>query len=190
MFQSQTGSQALSDYPIQDRLLGYAKGFNPKREARPSQTLDALGLPSPQSVFQSQTGSQALSDNDRGRHEDLSAWVSIPNGKPGPLRPAFTKRGNTVLYMVSIPNGKPGPLRRICDVVPGAKYPFQSQTGSQALSDCAGSLGKIDELNVSIPNGKPGPLRRGLRRPGRAGYRWFQSQTGSQALSDQSRYHS
>ncbi len=37
---------------------------------------------------------------------------------------------------------------------------FQSQTGSQALSD-RDALGKVLAMEaVSIPNGKPGPLRR------------------------------
>src|SRR5579885_2485731 len=38
---------------------------------------------------------------------------------------------------------------------------FQSQTGSQALSDENITSGMNQQERVSIPNGKPGPLRRG-----------------------------
>ncbi len=62
-FQSQTGSQALSDACSVDLLLCREDGFNPKREARPSQTRRKKGV---------SYGDSA---------------VSIPNGKPGPLRP-------------------------------------------------------------------------------------------------------
>ncbi len=114
--------------------------------------------------------------------------VSIPNGKPGPLRLGRTRR-QIHQRVVSIPNGKPGPLRRrmAFDALKGVGE-FQSQTGSQALSDAirarpAAPSGyrfnpkrearpsQTDMLlfaerankKVSIPNGKPGPLRRGLR---------------------------
>src|SRR5579885_544764 len=61
-------------------------GFNPKREARPSQTFVSHIMP----LF--------------------STDVSIPNGKPGPLRRNRGERASRVV-IVSIPNGKPGPLR-------------------------------------------------------------------------------
>src|SRR5579885_969855 len=85
--------------------------------------------------FQSQTGSQALSDNGTQYIDYTDSSVSIPNGKPSPLRrgfPCLHKSGN---------------------------MGFQSQTGSQALSDedCQSALKQIDP--VSIPNGKPSPLR-------------------------------
>src|SRR5579884_655375 len=88
-------------------------GFNPKREARPSQTIQEEG------------------------HTRKSALVSIPNGKPGPLRfsqtycePSIDRSFNPKREArpsqttgrkdrcrepesVSIPNGKPGPLRRL-----------------------------------------------------------------------------
>src|SRR5579883_1314138 len=61
---------------------------------------------------------------------------------------------------VSIPNGKPGPLRqgrraRLC----ARGSWFQSQTGSQALSDLISPFAMALHNTVSIPNGKPGPLR-------------------------------
>src|SRR5579884_2057012 len=61
LFQSQTGSQALSDN-LAAASAAAEEGFNPKREARPSQTR------------QRQPKTQCL------------YIVSIPNGKPGPLR--------------------------------------------------------------------------------------------------------
>src|SRR5579884_287816 len=112
--------------------------------------------------------------------------VSIPNGKPGPLR-----RSDNATHLlkigVSIPNGKPGPLRRRSPMpaprqrrsfnpkrearpsqtqaFPLPRYPglmFQSQTGSQALSDAKRPLPAHDWPDVSIPNGTPGPLRPNL----------------------------
>ncbi len=61
-FQSQTGSQALSDGISLFLFAPPVQCFNPKREARPSQT---------SSNFSS------ISEAEK---------VSIPNGKPGPLR--------------------------------------------------------------------------------------------------------
>ncbi len=61
-FQSQTGSQALSDQVTGVGMCGCRVGFNPKREARPSQTPNL-----PDAII-------------------VSIGVSIPNGKPGPLR--------------------------------------------------------------------------------------------------------
>src|SRR5579884_528633 len=61
---------------------------------------------------------------------------------------------------------------------------FQSQTGSQALSDASCSLESDMGMGGSIPNGKSSPLRlRLVARKIDAGA-GFQSQTGSQALSD------
>ncbi len=86
-------------------------------------------------MFQSQTGSQALSD--------YGVWAVI-----------------AIFPLVSIPNGKPGPLRRQGSH-PGCVGPllFQSQTGSQALSDLVQQALAAMKRPVSIPNGKPGPLR-------------------------------
>src|SRR5579883_3193399 len=69
-------------------------------------------------------------------------------------------------FQVSIPNGKPGPLRqayRFCHCDRFVK--FQSQTGSQALSDVAAFGWTRAARPVSIPNGKPGPLRPGEYSP-------------------------
>ncbi len=160
-FQSQTGSQALSDISTTSVSHVARSSFNPKREARPSQTQCQAHSIAVGGEFQSQTGSQALSDG-----VFLFGYIGF--------------------QMVSIPNGKPGPLRP--DVAPSLddrRLRFQSQTGSQALSDegCM-APGYLDAL-VSIPNGKPGPLRR--RHHWRSGLHplLFQSQTGSQALSDE-----
>ncbi len=65
---------------------------------------------------------------------------------------------------------------------------FQSQTGSQALSDDFLPLAAQDREDVSIPNGKPGPLRLYLAPGIQAQITAFQSQTGSQALSDTVRF--
>src|SRR5579884_4206626 len=89
--------------------------------------------------------------------------VSIPNGKSGPLR-RRARAGCCLLLTVSIPNGKSGPLRlrqQACWTVFWVSW-FQSQTGSQALSDADRRRDYQHKLT-------------------------FQSQTGSQALSDQSR---
>src|SRR5579884_67108 len=134
-FQSQTGSQALSDPSTRQTTSPRTLCFNPKREVRPSQT-------------------QLKDVASR-----LRLMVSIPNGKSGPLRPIAC---SAVTYSspVSIPNGKSGPLRRNarhCSSV--APLAFQSQTGSQALSDRIQSLLKASTIPVSIPNGKSGPLR-------------------------------
>ncbi len=184
--------------------------FNPKREARPSQTIEAVilllagvvvsipngkpgplrpnrgsGCQRPPFSFQSQTGSQALSDIDTARLLGWLVYVSIPNGKPGPLRHNCAGGSAGTGRSVSIPNGKPGPLRprRACAFLPAhscfnpkrearpsqtrtASDPiptfslFQSQTGSQALSDLLTAGVRSRLCNVSIPNGKPGPLRR------------------------------
>ncbi len=67
---------------------------------------------------------------------------------------------------------------------------FQSQTGSQALSDIDGLPFSLEDVGVSIPNGKPGPLRHTILPPAREATSQFQSQTGSQALSDEYRLHS
>ncbi len=112
-----------------------SSSFNPKREARLSQTEDALS-------------------------PDEIAFVSIPNGKPGPLR--------RYLFILSL----------VLVAV------FQSQTGSQALSDAISRSARRFVGVVSIPNGKPGPLRPSWREASRHRKGRFQSQTGSQALSD------
>ncbi len=85
-FQSQTGSQALSDGCIRCPTSVMAKCFNPKREARPSQTDTAPCRVQTRKGFQSQTGSQALSDHRGALPHRGDQVVSIPNGKPGPLR--------------------------------------------------------------------------------------------------------
>ncbi len=234
-FQSQTGSQALSD------------------------ALPTFAPCAATCKFQSQTGSQALSDPLAAYREKKKECVSIPNGKPGPLRLSVKSNIWYMRPVVSIPNGKPGPLRHklfrrnTCDLrrfnpkrearpsqtpSSGARYhwrgrfnpkrearpsqttppalplravsTFQSQTGSQALSDIAGLDARPNKLEVSIPNGKPGPLRPRYDSGLGSSYQCFnpkreampsqtrasssltflctvfQSQTGSQALSDAS----
>ncbi len=112
-------------------------------------------------------------------------FVSIPNGKPGPLRHSADAQTSEQTALVSIPNGKPGPLRHMATgACTSFMRSFQSQTGSQALSDGAcdvfcvivcycfnpkrearpsqTALTHLEESvmwAVSIPNGKPGPLR-------------------------------
>src|SRR5579884_603867 len=114
-----------------------------------------------------------------------------------------------MMVYVSIPNGKSGPLRH-CELlsINQAGWKFQSQTGSQALSDADTLAGRYGHPDVSIPNGKSGPLRRFPLLWGNSstvGFNpkrevrhsqtnennnadkdenAFQSQTGSQALSD------
>src|SRR5579884_2903762 len=67
----------------------------------------------------------------------------------------------------------------------GAKLLFQSQTGSQALSDLCPPEEMDEKMSsVSIPNGKSGPLRLPVYEAHRQAVNEFQSQTGSQALSD------
>ncbi|SRR5579885_2884437 len=160
-FQSQTGSQALSD------------------------TIPPATVQRWEDQFQSQTGSQALSDGDKFKREWFPFLVSIPNGKPGPLRRSPADTDTPCRDTVSIPNGKPGPLRLCASCNTGHRLSFQSQTGSQALSDTARQSGRRKETMfqsqtgsqalsdqdiseqpfhvgyVSIPNGKPGPLRLG-----------------------------
>ncbi len=165
-------------------------GFNPKREARPSQTIQEEG------------------------HTRKSALVSIPNGKPGPLRlsqtycePSIDRSFNPKREArpsqttgrkdrcrepesVSIPNGKPGPLRppekRIFPVPVTSFNPKREARPSQtqyigvstpvkngfnpkreARPSQTGSSMRSQRHSgtVSIPNGKPGPLRphRGCR---------------------------
>ncbi len=183
-FQSQTGSQALSDAyfryadttssfvsipngkPGPLRLMVTIKhgatclSFNPKREARPSQTLIGSTHRIFMLLFQSQTGSQALSDRGMSEYNMKILCVSIPNGKPGPLRRRMLPQLREVMVRVSIPNGKPGPLRLrskpasqqgTCRFNP-KREARPSQTDSKRTREGANS-------QVSIPNGKPGPLR-------------------------------
>ncbi len=124
-----------------------AVGFNPKREARPSQTASFQRLSSTCMMFQSQTGSQALSDPACKYWLLRVSGVSIPNGKPGPLRPLYAADFEQQRDM------------------------FQSQTGSQALSDSNRKSFTCEALEVSIPNGKPGPLRPRCDRRGASGLR-------------------
>src|SRR5579883_1282974 len=91
-FQSQTGSQALSDSLSLRRLLADNLRFNPKREARPSQTRGRWRAGDRAAQFQSQTGSQALSDLNIQERAGGNLYVSIPNGKPGPLRQPAGRR--------------------------------------------------------------------------------------------------
>ncbi len=160
--------------------------FNPKREARPSQTFAGAGRRRVHAQFQSQTGSQALSDfmldrdlcarklfqSQTGSQALSDSYVrrakALKGDRFNPKREARPSQ-TTLPYdeflwfdMVSIPNGKPGPLRHILSqpvlILPGK---FQSQTGSQALSDAVNFNNFGVMVNVSIPNGKPGPLRLG-----------------------------
>ncbi len=158
-FQSQTGSQALSDYEAASLPVHQNDGFNPKREARPSQTTILVASPECTAQFQSQTGSQALSDTS----EMCWPWRQL---------------------RVSIPNGKPGPLRHLLSTAERERDMFQSQTGSQALSDGGvraadgGTGGGFNPKREARPSQTywSGWLTLTLGT--------FQSQTGSQALSD------
>ncbi len=136
------------------------KGFNPKREARPSQTAILEPL-----------------DHDGPN-------VSIPNGKPGPLRRGRADAG-VVEKDVSIPNGKPGPLRprlpwRITLII----RMFQSQTGSQALSDPTLPAARLNSDDGFNPKREARPSQTRRAGAGEISPGPFQSQTGSQALSD------
>src|SRR5579885_121504 len=105
-------------------------------------------------MFQSQTGSQALSDFAQWLDTSGAAKVSIPNGKPSPLR-RDAVAGQLHHVHVSIPIGKPSPLRRASlRASTPTKSLFQSQTGSQALSDFTVQGFGANGAYVSIPNGK------------------------------------
>src|SRR5579884_2978665 len=110
--------------------------FNPKREARPSQTLRVRVARRAGGGFQSQTGSQALSDGIALGVRYLLAIVSIPNGKPGPLRRQIdeyrTRKPEKFQSQTGSQALSDGLPERGGEVIPVA---FQSQTGSQALSD-------------------------------------------------------
>ncbi len=86
--------------------------------------------------FQSQTGSQALSDAQPSRRNHRQHWSFNPKREARPSQTlTFTPHGGA-FASVSIPNGKPGPLRHSGGGVGGGgRRRFQSQTGSQALSD-------------------------------------------------------
>ncbi len=163
-FQSQTGSQALSD-PVRDLLIQTAmQMFQSQTGSQAlSDNVSRKALSRRYEKFQSQTGSQALSDANLRVVPNGLQNVSIPNGKPGPLRlgggkmdrensgisfnpkrearPSQTSSTAVTeirIHRVSIPNGKPGPLRpRVC-------------------------RHEAKPWRVSIPNGKPGPLRHTL----------------------------
>ncbi len=116
-------------------FLAIHQCFNPKREARPSQTVRAkMGYPK-------------------------VGKVSIPNGKPGPLRLSISCECQSWRF-VSIPNGKPGPLRQ------------EQAINDQGLSNCFNPKreARPSQTKPSDPTPNVGI--------------WFQSQTGSQALSD------
>src|SRR5579884_3169429 len=85
-FQSPTGSKALPDRKERIMIQEQKRDFNPKREARPSQTKTTPTAWCSFAPFQSQTGSQALSDSRTADGKPEANAVSIPNGKPGPLR--------------------------------------------------------------------------------------------------------
>ncbi len=159
--------------------------FNPKREARPSQTVSARTGRCNRWSFNPKREARPSQTKIISLEALLKQVVSIPNGKPGPLRREQAHMSEFVYIEVSIPNGKPGPLRR--GMAAGREVrgeSFQSQTGSQALSDQlrpARPVSSYRRFNpkrearpsqtmrdivtrdvgsfVSIPNGKPGPLR-------------------------------
>ncbi len=159
-------------------------------------------------MFQSQTGSQALSDAEEKRNRQKGRTVSIPNGKPGPLR-RRVDLGEGVGESVSIPNGKPGPLRHqlyrreACQsgsfnpkrearpsqtAAPARSRPparmFQSQTGSQALSDLRAARSRKRGGARFNPKREARPSQTEHQRAWAIQQILFQSQTGSQALSD------
>src|SRR5579885_3450659 len=134
-FQSQTGSQALSDS-------------------------NSAGVAATRRLFQSQTGSQALSDQDKHHGAATHSEVSIPNGKPGPLR--LSLMWLWIWIWISFNPKREARPSQTQSLAPMAvvSLSFQSQTGSQALSDAPESRFGRGTNGVSIPNGKPGPLRR------------------------------
>ncbi len=184
-------------------------GFNPKREARPSQTLRVQGPAGRAIKFQSQTGSQALSDTidwlslnviiqrfnpKREARPSQTVWYAsrVParyrfNPKRE-ARPSQTKL-EAEPPLPSSPcfnpkrEARPSQTMLHCCIKQFSTR-FQSQTGSQALSDPASGGDTWTVQAVSIPNGKPGPLRRHQSRMAPGRILLFQSQTGSQALSD------
>src|SRR5579884_38492 len=184
MFQSQTGSQALSD-------------------------ADASASSGAKLLFQSQTGSQALSDlcPPEEMDEKMSS-VSIPNGKSGPLRlPVYEAHRQAVNEFQSQTGSQ-----ALSDAVPtegrSSGYLFQSQTGSQALSDLlclptpllqAARFNPKREVRPSQtqipststcqllgfnPKREVRPSQTMSQVDQQATVLEFQSQTGSQALSD------
>src|SRR5579884_3464678 len=159
-FQSQTGSQALSDTVARFR-------------------------PGSGREFQSQTGSQALSDAIGSPSGLGFLYVSIPNGKSGPLRPELLLRQGGASGIVSIPNGKSGPLRRYWSVSsPLPRWCFNPKREVRPSQTMRLEILKRHVGRVSIPNGKSGPLRPRHPLTARGPGEKFQSQTGSQALSD------
>src|SRR5579884_1162092 len=142
-----------------DGLTDQRGGFNPKREARPSQTMTALpGW---------KAGVYSFNPKREARPSQTEALVlaaRIQNGfnPKREARPSQTLR--TSFFVAQTrgfnPKREAGPPRPIPtrDAVQELVL-FQSQTGSQALSDTSGSIS---------PPASP----------------TFQSQTGSQALSD------
>src|SRR5579884_1165010 len=101
---------------IASRLSNGSASFNPKREARPSQTKPSFRASKASWMFQSQTGSQALSDS-----HPVHA-TPIPGASFNPKREA--RPSQTKQY---------GCWHE-------ADQMFQSQTGSQALSDAASPI--------------------------------------------------
>src|SRR5579884_699398 len=183
-------------------------GFNPKREARPSQTLRTSFFVAQTRGFNPKREARPSQTDPHPRRRAGAGVVSIPNGKPGPLR---HKRFDIApgLPDVSIPNGKPGPLRQ--KLPNGGEEDlsmFQSQTGSQALSDAALCAETVGQWQFQSQTGSQALSDEQRREPGRqAGHCFnpkrearpsqttilagvtttpvpFQSQTGSQALSD------
>src|SRR5579884_3009792 len=110
-FQSQTGSQALSDCAWLVAVSTPLLCFNPKREVRPSQTYHSDTPQLIADMFQSQTGSQALSDEITS-HPLLDLWKSFNPKRE--VRPSQTDWQMSTSRRAKV---------------------FQSQTGSQALSD-------------------------------------------------------
>ncbi len=116
--------------------------FNPKREARPSQTF--LVPCHSQSVVCFNPKREARPSQTR---RQSPRYPARPHGF-NPKREARPSQ-----------TGRMTPSSR---AIPSS---FQSQTGSQALSDICISCEAIYQKVVSIPNGKPGPLRRSLSPP-------------------------
>src|SRR5579884_4189329 len=137
-FQSQTGSQALSDYLSARAARRTLKSFNPKREVRPSQTVISTYFSSQITLFQSQTGSQALSDDKLCICRNGRSGSFNPKREVRPSQTASARRVSGCSFLSFNPKREVRP----------------SQTPTASMLDCV--LGKL----VSIPNGKSGPLRR------------------------------
>ncbi len=159
LFQSQTGSLALSDvdflnkWPKEHAVSipdGKPRPFRHYRDTAHHRTPACFNPRREASPFQTQSPCAAAR---------CSSKVSIPDGKPRPFR---------LNYCLRLPMRRKGfnPRREASPFQTGS-HPgqlgcvsgFQSQTGSLALSDENHLYWDSQEITVSIPDGKPRPFR-------------------------------